>query len=91
MRVERRLFIDVKSHWSYVCVLCEKLELGGWKVVFRPELNAVDIIKYTYDGYDDPVDDMEQTIKQVGYKTGAGTVRSIYDLVDPNRQVRWYE
>ncbi len=90
MRIERRLFFDVKSHWSYVCIMCEKLELAGWKIVFRPELNAVDIIKYTYDGYD-PVDNMEQTMKQVDYKNGFGTIRSIYDLVDPNRQVRWYE
>ena len=88
MKIERRLFIDPKSHWSYVCVLCETLELNGWKVVFRPELNAVDIIKYRYDG-GDLVDDMEKIIKAI--VTQWGRIRTIYELKDTERQVRWVE
>jgi len=88
MKIERRLFIHEKSHWSYVCVLAERFEMKGWKVFFRPELNAIDILKYSYDGYD-AVDDMEQIVEAVGLHTMTGTVRAIYDLNDPERQVRY--
>lgn len=86
MRVERRLFIEVKSHWSYVCVLCELFETHGWRVVMRPELNAVDICKYRYDGVDVD-DDMMDILSKV--KTQWGMVRSIYDLHDPEREIRF--
>ena len=88
MKIERRLFIEVKSHWSYVCILAEKFELAGWKVLFRPELNAIDIIKYRYDGFD-VEDDMRKIIDQV--QTNWGCIRAIYDLYDTERQVRWVE
>ena len=88
MKIERRLFIEVKSHWSYVCILAEKFEMSGWKVHFRPELNAIDIIKYRYDG-SDVEDDMRKIINQV--QTNWGCIRAIYDLNDTERQVRWVE
>lgn len=88
MRIERRLFIDVKSHWSYVCVLCEKLILSGWQVIMRPELNAVDIIKFSYDGYSIE-DNMSEILSNMGSQWGF--VRSIYDLNDPTRIIRTME
>ena len=88
MRIERRLFIEVKSHWSYVCALCELFETHGWKVVMRPDLNAVDVIKYRFDGFD-IVDDMPDILSKM--KSQWGDVRSIYDLNDPDRVVRYIE
>lgn len=88
MRIERRLFIDVKSHWSYVCVLAEKLELKGWRVMFRPELNAIDILKYSYDGFD-AVDDMTDILSSTGSQWGF--VRSIYDIDKQDDLTRWIE
>lgn len=88
MRIERRLFIDVKSHWSYVCILVEKLELKGWRVMFRPELNAIDILKYSYDGYD-IVDDLSTIISSTGSQWGI--VRSIYDIDKDDKLTRWLE
>ena len=88
MRIERRLFIDVKSHWSYVCILSEKLMLSGWNVTFRPELNAIDIVKFRYDGL--PLEDnMKEIVNSVdGTK---GVVRTIYDLSDDMKMTRWIE
>lgn len=88
MRIERRIFPDIRSGFSYVCVLAEKLEMAGWKVTFRPDINAIDILKYRYDGID-VVDDMENVINSVN--TGRGAIRAIYDLHDEDRQVRWVE
>lgn len=90
MKIERRLFINPKSHWSYVCVMAERFELKGWKVFFRPEINSIDILKYSYDGYD-VVDDMNDVIKVVGHSAPAGAIQAIYDLNDPCRQVRFIE
>ena len=88
MRIERRLFIEVKSHWSYVCVLCEKLMLSGWQVFIRPELNAIDIVKFSYDGHD-VKDDMSEILSNMGSQWGF--VRSVYDLNDPTRIIRMIE
>ena len=88
MRIERRLFIDVKSHWSWVCVLSEKFELCGWHVLFHPEINAIDIVKYRYDGLD-LVDDMREIIDNIGSTRGA--VRAIYDLTNDKNITRWIE
>lgn len=88
MRIERRLFIDVKSHWSYVCVLSEKLEMNGWKIFFHPELNAIDIVKYSYDGYEIE-DDMKKIIDSIG--STRGMIRTIYDLTNNKNITRWIE
>ena len=88
MWIERRLFIELKSHWSYVCVLAERFELKGWKVIFRPELNAIDVIKYTYDGSDFK-DDIEEIIKSID--TTRGRIRSVYELKNDDNMVRWVE
>lgn len=87
-RIERRIFFDVKSHWSYVCILCEKMELAGWKVIMRPDLNAVDIIKYRYDGYE-LEDDLLKILHSVD--TRWGVVRSVFDLKSEENKVKWYE
>lgn len=88
MKIERRLFIDVKSHWSYVCVLAENFEQGGWKIIFRPELNAIDIVKYRHDGFD-VKDDMEEIIDSI--VTSKGRIRTIYNIMEDGRTVRWVE
>ena len=88
MRLERRLFIDVKSHWSYVCVLSEKLQLSGWQIYFHPEINAIDVVKYRYDGFD-VEDDMKEIID--GIDSTRGAVRAIYDLTNDKNITRWIE
>lgn len=88
MKIERRLFIDVRSHWSWVCVLAEKFEMAGWKVMFRPELNAIDVLKYRYDGHEIK-DDMEEVLKVVDSQKGR--IRVAYDKVDDEKMVRWIE
>lgn len=88
MIIERRIFPDIRSGFSYVCALAEKFETSGWKVIFRPDLNAIDIIKYNYDGYEVD-DDMKGIINSLN--TGRGEIRAIYDLHDPTRQIRWLE
>lgn len=90
MRIERRIFINVKSHWSYVCVMCELLEMRGWKITFRPDINSVDILKYSYNGHD-VVDDMEDALKLLNHGETRGEIQAIYDLNDPKRTVRYIE
>ena len=88
MRLERRIFIELRSHWSYVCVLAERFELKGWKVIFRPEMNAIDVVKYSYDG-SELADDIDVIVNSIN--TTRGRVRAVYDVKTNDNMVRWVE
>ena len=64
--------------------------MRGWKITFRPDINCVDILKYSYEGHD-VVDDMMDALKLLNHGERMGEIQAIYDLNDPKRTVRYIE